>query len=152
MTRPNPPAGTVQRRVTFTADKKYPGIQGPRHWLRTSPDGRMIYFLMKDNKGVVQIFSVPTIGGKINKVINNSFSVQSAFSLSPNGKFVSYTADNSVFIASLKTGKTQRLTRRFFDDEKPEGGMVWSYNGKMIAYNRYVIVNQVKWLQIFILK
>lgn len=107
---------------------------------------------MKDDMGVVQIFSVPTIGGKMNQVTNNLFSVQSAFSLSPDGKFVSYTADNSVFITSLETGKTHRLSRRFSDDEKPEGGMVWSYNGKMIAYNRYVIVNQVKWLQIFILK
>ncbi len=152
MTRPNPPARTVQRRITNTADKKYPGIQGPRHWLRTSSDGRLIYCLMKDDKGIVQIFSVPTIGGQINQVTYNIFSVQSAFSLSPDDHFVSYTADNSVFVTSVKTGKTERLTRRFSDEEKPEGGMVWSYDGKMIAYNRYVTADRLKWLQVFILK
>lgn len=152
ITRPNPPSGTVQRRLTFTSERKYPGIQGPRHWLRTSANGKFIYFLMKDNKGIVQIFSVPTIGGEIKEVTHNMFPVQSAFSLSPDGEYVSYAADNSVFITAIKTGKTHRLTERFSDEEKPEGGMVWSYNGKMIAYNRYIVSNDIKWLQVFILK
>jgi hypothetical protein len=43
---PAPPRGTVQRRLTFTAGRKYPGISGPRHWLRSSPDGSQIAFLM----------------------------------------------------------------------------------------------------------
>src|SRR5207237_842363 len=29
-TRPRPPGGTVQRRLTRTAERKFPGIQGPR--------------------------------------------------------------------------------------------------------------------------
>lgn len=152
VTRPNPPLGAVQRRLTFTSNREYPGIQGPRHWLRTSPDGKLIYFLMKDDKGIVQIFSVPTIGGEIKEVTQNIFPVQSAFSLSPDGEYVSYAADNSVFITAIKTGKTQRMTERFSDENKPEGGMVWSFNGKMIAYNRYVVTNNTKWLQVFILK
>ena len=39
ITRPAPPRGTQQRRLTYTANRKYPGLQGPRHWLRSSPDG-----------------------------------------------------------------------------------------------------------------
>jgi hypothetical protein len=56
--RPFPPRNTVQRRLTFTADRKFPGLQGPRHWLRCSPDGSRIAFLMKDDDGVVQLWTV----------------------------------------------------------------------------------------------
>src|SRR5205823_11573568 len=56
--RPCPPKGTHQRRLTFTADRKYPGLQGPRHWLRTSPEGSRIAFLMKDDDGAVQLWTV----------------------------------------------------------------------------------------------
>lgn len=150
--RPHPPAGAVQRRVSFTNDRKYPGIQGPRHWLRSSPDGEWIFCLMKDDAGIVQIFSVSVNGGAVTQVTGNAFSVQSAFSISPDGKFISYVADNSVFVTYLESGTTQRLTPRVADEEKPEGGMVWSHNGKMLAYNRYVAENGKRWLQIFVLK
>src|SRR5207249_8992573 len=29
---PYPPKGAVQRRLTFTTERKFPGLQGPRHW------------------------------------------------------------------------------------------------------------------------
>ena len=61
--RPLPPRGTVQRRLTFTADRKFAGLQGPRHWLRCSPDGSRIAFLMKDDKGIVQLWTVSPNGG-----------------------------------------------------------------------------------------
>ena len=60
---PYPPAGAAQRRLTFTADRKFPGLQGPRHWLRSSPDGSRIAFLMKDDAGVVQLWTVSPNGG-----------------------------------------------------------------------------------------
>ena len=50
---PAPPQGVRQRRVTFTGDRRFPGVAGaPRHWLRSSPDGSQIAFLMKDDGGV----------------------------------------------------------------------------------------------------
>ena len=57
-TRPAPPHGVVQRRLTHTADRRHPGIQGPRHWLRSSPDGSRIGFLMKDDRGIVQLWTI----------------------------------------------------------------------------------------------
>ncbi|MEO8415553.1 MAG: DUF3748 domain-containing protein, partial [Ginsengibacter sp.] len=36
--RPNVPSGIIQRRITNTVN----GIQGPRHWLRCTPDGKVI--------------------------------------------------------------------------------------------------------------
>lgn len=150
--RPDPPAGSLQKRITFTNGNKHPGIQGPRHWLRSSPDGSDIYFLMKDDNGIVQVFSIPAIGGKTRQITQNEFSVQSGFSISPDGQSVAYAADNSVFISAIHQGNTQRVTKRFAEDERPEGGMVWSYDGKMIAYNRYVVSEGQKWLQIFVLR
>src|SRR5207302_6520048 len=61
--RPFPPKGTVQRRLTFTTDRKHPGLQGPRHWLRSSPDGSRIAFLMRDDDGIVQLWTVSPNGG-----------------------------------------------------------------------------------------
>ncbi len=54
--RPMPPAGTKQRRLTFTADRQYPGVQGPRHWMRSKPDGSLIFFMMMD-AGITHHFS-----------------------------------------------------------------------------------------------
>lgn len=107
---------------------------------------------MKDDNGIVQVFSIPAIGGKTRQITQNEFSVQSGFSISPDGQSVAYAADNSVFISAIHQGNTQRVTKRFAEDERPEGGMVWSYDGKMIAYNRYVVSEGQKWLQIFVLR
>ena len=43
--------GPGQRRITFTEDSEYPGISGPRHWLRSSPDGAEIAFLRRERGG-----------------------------------------------------------------------------------------------------
>src|SRR4030095_871484 len=79
-TRPPPPRGTEQRRLTFTADRKFPGLQGPRHWLRSSPDGDRIALLMRDDAGIAQLWTVSPNGGAPNQVTHNPWSVASAFS------------------------------------------------------------------------
>jgi hypothetical protein len=60
---PSPPRETTQRRLTFTEHRKYPGLQGPRHWLRSSPDGSRIAFLMRDDDDIVQLWTVSPLGG-----------------------------------------------------------------------------------------
>ena len=60
-TMPAPPRGTAQRRLTFTADRPFPGIaREPRHWVRSSPDGEHIVFLARDDASFVtgQVISV----------------------------------------------------------------------------------------------
>jgi len=74
-TRPSPPAGARQRRLTYTAERKHPGLQGPRHWLRSSPDGERIAFLMKDEAGVVQFWTVSPNGGPPRQVTDNPWDV-----------------------------------------------------------------------------
>ncbi|RYD49957.1 MAG: DUF3748 domain-containing protein, partial [Verrucomicrobiaceae bacterium] len=54
-TLPCPPAGVIIRRLTHTENTSQPGFQGPRHWVRSSPDGSTVAFLDKDDQGIVQI-------------------------------------------------------------------------------------------------
>ncbi|MEO8719750.1 MAG: DUF3748 domain-containing protein, partial [Ginsengibacter sp.] len=148
--RPNVPAGVTQRRITYTND----GIQGPRHWLRCTPDGNVIAFLSKDEKGIVQIFGVSPNGGSITQLTSNSCSVQGPFNFSPDGKSLAYLADNSVFITELKTRKSKRLTPPSNAEERLNGSVVWSNNGTMLAFNKYVKDKKTGelFLQIFLIK
>lgn len=148
--RPNVPAGVSQRRITYTTD----GIQGPRHWLRCTPDGKFIGFLSKDNKDVIQVFGVSPNDGKITQLTFNSYSVMGPFNFSPDGKYLAYLADNSVFVTDIKTGKSKRLTPRSSIEEQVVGSVVWSNHGAMLAFNKYVKDHKTgkAYLQIFIIK
>lgn len=147
-TRPNVPKGLVQRRITFTTSRKYGGIQGPRFRLRSSPDGTHIYFLMKDDKGIVQVFSVPTVGGVVHQITHFEHSIQSQFNVSPDGELLSVVADNSIWLVEIGNGKMIRITKKSNDDEAPVGGVLWSHSGKILAFNRYVNADSNRYLQI----
>lgn len=148
--RPNVPAGVSQRRITHLKN----GIQGPRHWLRCMPDGHLIAFLSKDDNGIIQVFGVSPNGGKINQLTHNPYSVQGPFNFSPDGKHLAYLADNSVFITEIKTGKSKHLTPRYPDEEQVTGSAVWSNDGSMLAFNKYVKDDKTGelFLQIFLIK
>jgi hypothetical protein len=60
---PAPPAGVVQRRLTFTHQRRYPGlVNTPRHWVRSQPAGDADCFLMRDDAGVVQLWLISPRG------------------------------------------------------------------------------------------
>lgn len=139
MRMPFPPKGCVQRRLTFTAERKFPGIQGPRHWLRSSPDGSRIAFLMKDDAGVVQLWTVSPNGGPMRQVTRNPWSIASAFTWSPDGRRVGYAMDNSICVTDVASGKTDRLTARTDDGNAPRPeACVFSPDGGKLAYVRRV--------------
>jgi Tol biopolymer transport system component len=125
--------------LTFTADRKFPGIQGPRHWLRSSPDGSRIAFLMKDDSGVVQLWHISPKGGVPHQLTRNHFDIASAFTWSPDGKQIAHVMDNSVCVTDAASGKTHRLTPRSDDATaaRPEA-CVFSPDGKKIAYVRRI--------------
>jgi hypothetical protein len=135
---PAPPAGCVQRRLTFTADRKYPGLSGPRHWVRSSPDGGRIAFLMKDDAGVVQLFTVSPNGGPIAQVTRNAWPIASAFTWSPDGRFIAHAMDGSVCVTDASSGETRRVTPT--DDAHPPRPevCVFSPDGSKIAYVKTV--------------
>lgn len=135
--RPAPPRGTTQRRLTFTTTDMYPGLQGPRHWLRSSPDGSRIGFLKKDDAGVVQFWTVSPNGGPASQVTRNPQPVASAFTWHPDGRRVAFVMDNSVCLSDVMTGATSRLTPRSDDATAPRPeACVVSPDGKRIAFVR----------------
>lgn len=147
--RPRVPRGLRQRRVTFTIDRKFPGVQGPRFWMRSSPDGAFLYFLAKDDDGVVQIFEVPTKGGNVRQVTHLTHSVQAQFNLRPDGTSIALISDNSIWISDIRSGKSRRLTAKAEDDNAPVLTVVWNRGGNTLVYNRYVKSETQRFLQIF---
>jgi hypothetical protein len=151
--RPSPPAGCWQRRLTFSQNRKYPGVQGPRHWVRSCPDGSQIAFLMRDDAGVVQLFTVSPNGGSIRQITRNPWSVASAFSWSPDGRQIACAIDNSIFTTDVQTGDSFRLTDRSTNENTPRPeACVFSPDGKSIAFLRQVRNRTELYNQIFVLE
>ena len=138
-TRPAPPAAVVQRRLTFTAGRRHPGIQGPRHWLRSSPDGSRIAYLARDDEGVVQIFTVPPTAGGPTQLTTGPWGIASSFSWSPDGGWIACVADGSVCLVDATAGHRVRLTPPVQGDSAPRPeACVFSPDGTRIAYARRV--------------
>lgn len=134
---PAPPLGCAQRRITFTEHHRFPGLAGPRHWVRSSPDGTQIGFLKKDDRGIVQFWTAAPTGGQIQQITDNPFSVASSFTWHPNGQHVALVIDNSVCVVNVANGLTTRVTSRTGDTTAPRPeACVFSPDGSRIAYVR----------------
>lgn len=148
---PFPPKGAIQRRLTFTAARGFPGLQGPRHWLRSSPDGSRIAFLMKDDAGVVQLWTVSPNGNSPKQVTGNPWPIASAFSWSPDGCHLAHVMDNSVCLTEVASGRTRRLTERTTEAESPRPeACVFAPDGRKVAYVRRVATEGEAANQIFV--
>ncbi len=151
--RPAPPRGTAQRRLTFTEDRPHRGVaSAPRHWLRASPDGSAIAFLMKDDVGVVQVWTVSPTGGAPRQVTRNAHDVASAFTWSPDGRRLAFVMDGSVCVADAATGATVRLTAKPADPAfapRPFAS-VYSPRGDRVAFTRPVEGPAGRFDQIFV--
>ena len=149
---PSPPSGTTQRRLTFTSGRKFPGIEGPRHWLRTSPDGSRIAFLMRDDSGIVQLWTVSPNGAPPVQVTRNPWSIASTFNWSPDGKRIVHLMDNSVFVTEVASAASTRLTPRSSAGTAPRPeACVFSPDGRSIAFVRRVAASNQEFNQVFVL-
>ncbi|MCF3649797.1 DUF3748 domain-containing protein [Synoicihabitans lomoniglobus] len=139
-TRPAPPRGVSQRRLTFTSERRHRGVAAvPRHWLRVSPDGAAIAFLMRDDAGEAQLWTVSPRGGAPRQVTRNSQGVASAFTWSPDGRRIAHVMDGSVCVTDVASGGTRRLTERAAGDRVPSAeACVFSPDGRTIAFTRVV--------------
>ncbi len=147
-TRPAPPRGTVQRRLTFTAERAHRGVATtPRHWLRASPDGTQIAFLMKDEAGVVQLWTVSPRGGAPRQLTRNAHDVASAFTWSPDGRVLVHAMDGSVCATDVAAGTTRRLTAAA-GGVLPQACVV-SPDGRSVAFMRNVGRDGASFSQIF---
>ncbi|WP_339812623.1 DUF3748 domain-containing protein [uncultured Imperialibacter sp.] len=150
--RPFPPAGVRQRRVTYTTDRKNPGVQGPRQWLRSLPDGSLIFFPMKDDSGFVQVHAVSPNGGDARQITQNSFSLDTSFSISADGIYLAYGYNQEVYLTNIQTGETSKVSPERSYDSTDLENINWSNSGHTLAYNRKVVTADGAWYQVFILK
>ena len=152
---PQPPLGAEQRRLTFTATRKFPGVAlEPRHWLRSSPDGTRIVFLAKDDAGVVQAYFIAPLGGAITQITQGHNPVQSCVRWSPDGASIVYVSGQVVMVcdarpASKTFGVARALTQP--TQQLPEN-LLWSHDGRTIAFNRRVLTAGLWRQQIFLVQ
>ncbi|MBY0232675.1 MAG: DUF3748 domain-containing protein, partial [Gemmataceae bacterium] len=127
--RPFPPKGAEQRRLTRTADRRYPGLAGPRHWPRS--EGGRIACLMRDDAGIVQLWIVD---GEPRQLTHGE-GIASAFTWE-RGR-LAFVTDGSVCVADADTGAIRRLTPRTDPAPRPEA-CVLSPDGRRVAFVRPV--------------
>ena len=134
VTMPAPPKGVTQRRLTFTSQNRYPGIVNvPRHWIRSSPDGRELAFLMRDDHGVVQLWVISPNGGEPRQVTQDDQGVQSAFNWHPSGKMLGFIQQGRVVLCNTENGSIRALTSPA-EEEPCADAVVFSPDGKYIAW------------------
>jgi Tol biopolymer transport system component len=151
--RPAPPAETRQRRLTFTANRRFPGIQGPRHWPRSSPDGSQITFLMRDDAGIVQLWTVSPNGGSPKQLTAEAWDIASAFTWNAAGTHLAAIADGSVMLVDAITGASKRLTDKLAGNDSPRPeACVFSPDGRQIAFVRQVAAVRGVLNQIFVVE
>jgi hypothetical protein len=140
---------TVQKRITRTENRKFPGIcLNTRHWLRSSRDGSKIGYLAKDNGGVVQAFYVSPIDCNPVQITKQKSDIKSSVFWSPDGDYISYICDNSIFITRVDTSNSIRITS---SDQETPFRAVWSRKGDKIVFARNVTNSDGnKYSQIFI--
>ncbi|POZ20138.1 DUF3748 domain-containing protein [Lelliottia aquatilis] len=133
-TLPAPPAGVMQRRLTFTHGNRYPGLVSvPRHWVRSNSQGSEIAFLMRDENGIVQLWLIAPEGGEPRQLTHNQSDIQSAFNWHPLGDALGFVLDNRVACCDARSGEVTFLTS---DHGNPPSGdaVVFSPNGHWVAW------------------
>ncbi|OCA52419.1 DUF3748 domain-containing protein [Photorhabdus namnaonensis] len=147
-TLPAPPANIMQRRLTLTNHRRWPGVaNNPRHWLRASPDGERIGFLMKDDNGIVQLWTISPNGGEPRQITQSHYGIQSAFSWDRSGQYVAFICDNSVMLCDVNNGQMRRLTKRTKKAPAADA-VVISPNSHHVAFMREVD----SYMQIFLVE
>ncbi len=150
-TFPMPPRGTVQRRLTFTAETAHPGCKGI---VRSSPDGQWIAYLAADSRGVSQVFLISPQGGSPRQVTEHPTGVQGSVRWSPDSRSIGYLSENSIVLCRISGEPFERRFRRLTPvGREPLANLVWSPDGATIAFNRQVKAEGADraWQQIFIL-
>lgn len=133
---PMPPKGTVQRRLTFTADSNHPGCVGI---VRTSPDGQSLAFLAKDNKGILQIFTINPDGKNLTQVTYHESAVEGNVRWHPSGKTLYYVHNGSI-VSCTTTNKTFEKRHKVLTAPTAPSptNLVISHDGNTIAFNRLI--------------
>jgi hypothetical protein len=137
------------KRLTHSTERRFPGIDGPRHWLNASPDGALVAFLARDDDGIVQLHTVSAGGGEIRLLTHFAESIDTPFNWSPDGRFLACSTGERIELVDATTGKARALTSLSPAGQHPRYGVVFSPDGKLLAYNRLLPhADGGEWLQI----
>jgi len=145
---PLPPAGTVQRRLTHTENRPYPGCQGIA---RSSPDGERISFRMRDANGRWQIFLIPPQGGQPQQATFVEEGVDTDARWHPSGQAIACVAGNRIFVTDVRPGRRFGHSTAISDRAPSPFALVWSHDGKTLAYNRTIRTDGKDVIQIFVI-
>ena len=133
-TLPMPPKGTIQRRLTFTANTPQAGCVGI---VRSSPDGNLLAFLAKDKQGIRQVFTISPIGGEATQITFHETDVEGSVRWHPSGKILFYIHAGSINQCAVGS---ENFEKRFVQISKPSvpspTNLVVSHDGKTLAFNR----------------
>lgn len=133
-TMPTPPQGVVQKRLTFTHHRAWPGlVTAPRHWVRSNPQATEIAFLMRDDKGVVQLWLISPNGGEPRQLTHTARGIQSAFNWHPSGEALGFVLDNRLALCDARHGDITFLTADHANPPSADA-VVFSPDGKKIAW------------------
>ncbi|MCF0061638.1 DUF3748 domain-containing protein [Dyadobacter chenwenxiniae] len=131
---PMPPRGAIQRRLTFTSKKKYPGCTGI---VRSSPDGTSLAYLAKDDNGVEQIFLTSPFGDDPRQLTAHESNVSGNVRWRPDGSAVSYIHEGSITLCKPGNAPFEQRILKLTQPANPApSNLVWSPDGKILASNR----------------
>lgn len=151
--RLSPPPSVNQIRLTYHLDTPSPGLQGPRFWPRSTPDGKYIFVLKNDSQGVTQFWRVETANGNSKQWTQNRHPINSAFTISSDGKWLAHGMDKGICVTSCSSGRTIRLSEPFPQGSSPNPeAVVWNPGGDSIAFVCPTTDSPMLCNQIFILK
>lgn len=137
------PKGIKQQRISHTTR----GLSDFRHWLRSSPDGKYIYALAKDEEERNQLIQCSVLDGKFTYISDFQFSISSPINVNPQGNLITFIANNNVFIYDINQKHLSKITNYEEEDAvKLLGAPVFSPTEQSIAFN--VIENNSKNTQI----
>jgi len=142
-----PVANCEQRRLTKTADRRFPGVQGPRNWLVSSPNGETVYAPMKDDRGVVQVFGINSKNGAIQQITDLEHSIEGQISLNAAGTTCSFHCQQRIGLTIVSTGGTRWINT--VSPNRIVGAVHFADPGRFL-YNRRVGNEREGWLQIFV--
>lgn len=135
-TMPAPPKGTVKRRLTHTADTNQPGCVGI---VRSSPDGKSLAFLAKDDKGILQIFTISPEGKNLTQLTFHTSKVEGFFRWHPSGKTIYYVWNGSIVTCETGNEAFEKRHKVLTESTVPSPtNLVISHDGKTIAFNRLI--------------
>lgn len=143
-TRPQVPKGIQQRRITYS-DK---GLSQVRHWLRSDKEGKYIYALADDDKGLAQLIQCDLQTGNCKFLTENAFSIEFPFNLDTSGTRVAFIGDNNVFLFDRVANKMTQLSSNRPNGPRVVGAPSFSPDGKTLVFNQYVKAGGTSFLQV----